>query len=199
MSDVAADRFAEPPEVGGGNLRLAARLWASATAFFFIAFLFAYFYLRSLDTHALWHPSGVKAPTTLGTVIAVLGVVGAVATLAGARRLASNDDAGFRMLAGAGLGLGLAVVVLQVVEWSTIGFGPTDGAFAAVFIGWTGLYAAFVLGAMYWLETVVATSFRHRGSSDPSLQLAAGADAAAFFWAVVAGIGVITWVVLYLL
>ena len=32
------------------NLRVAAQLWASATVFFFFAFLFAYFYLRSLNS-----------------------------------------------------------------------------------------------------------------------------------------------------
>ena len=39
----------EPPEVLARNLRIAAHLWSSATAFFFVAFLFAYFYLRALD------------------------------------------------------------------------------------------------------------------------------------------------------
>ena len=39
----------EPPELLGRNLNSAAHLLASATAFFFLAFVFAYFYLRSLN------------------------------------------------------------------------------------------------------------------------------------------------------
>ena len=100
---------------------------------------------------------------------------------------------------GCGRALALGVAVLQVVEWATIGFGLTDGAFASVFVAWTAVYFLFVLGAMYWLETALATSFRHRGSTDAGLQLGAAANAAAFFWAVVAGIGVATWIVLFLL
>ena len=39
----------EPPELLGRNLVSASYLLAGATAFFFVAFLFAYFYLRSLE------------------------------------------------------------------------------------------------------------------------------------------------------
>ena len=52
----------EPPEVMARALRVGAHLWSSATAFFFLAFLFAYFYLRSLNNHGQWHPHHVKAP-----------------------------------------------------------------------------------------------------------------------------------------
>ncbi len=38
------------------NLRLGARLFVAADAFVFLAFLFAYLYLRSLNQHGLWRP-----------------------------------------------------------------------------------------------------------------------------------------------
>ena len=43
----------------GRNLSAAAHLLASATAFFFLAFVFAYFYLRSLNNGHLWRPKHV--------------------------------------------------------------------------------------------------------------------------------------------
>ena len=49
----------EPPEILGRNLTSAGHLLASATAFFFLAFLFAYFYLRSLNNAHMWRPKGV--------------------------------------------------------------------------------------------------------------------------------------------
>jgi hypothetical protein len=44
----------EPPEQLARNLSSAGHLLASATAFFFLAFVFAYFYLRSLNN--AWPP-----------------------------------------------------------------------------------------------------------------------------------------------
>ena len=49
----------EPPELLGRNLSSAGHLLASATAFFFLAFVFAYFYLRSLNNAGLWRPKHV--------------------------------------------------------------------------------------------------------------------------------------------
>ena len=53
--------------------------------------------------------------------------------------------------------------MLQIIAWASIGFGPTDGGYASVYLGWTGLYTIFVFGTLYWLETCLALSFRYRG------------------------------------
>ena len=68
----------EPPELMGRNLVSAAHLLASATAFFFLAFLFAYFYLRSLNNAHLWKPKGVDPSLTFGTLVMALTVVSAM-------------------------------------------------------------------------------------------------------------------------
>ena len=211
----------ESPDVMGRNLRVGAHLWSSATAFFFVAFLFTYFYLRSLNNHGLWRPKGVNAPVTLGTLIAVAVALSAITTFAAARKLRAGDRSAFRSLGVVALALGLAAVVLQIVVFATVGFGPTDGAYASVFLAWSGFYMVFVVGTMYWLEVLLATSFRYRGhgaaarpapgeasgdvhrmgddiASPISLQ-SPGADAFAFTWGVLAGIGVITWIILYLI
>ncbi|HVC88225.1 MAG TPA: cytochrome c oxidase subunit 3 [Gaiellaceae bacterium] len=186
--------FEEPPQVMARNLRVASQLWASATAFFFFAFVFAYFYLRSLNSQNLWHPHGVSAPTGSGTAIMLLVVVSAAAGYMAARKLAAGDAASFRIGGLVALALGLAAIVVQIVQWSSLGFGPTDGGYASVFVGWTGLYALFLFGTLYWLETLVATSFRSPKNTD-----SAAAAAFAFYWVVLALVGVATWVVLYLL
>jgi hypothetical protein len=63
-----------------------------------------------------------------------------------------------------------------------------------------------VLATMYWLETQVATELRARRSpaaagdiKDPDRLIAPALEAATFYWCFLAGIGVITYVVLYLL
>jgi hypothetical protein len=57
----------ESPDVLSRNLRVGGQLWSSSTLFFFAAFLFAYFYLRALNTHGQFKPKAVDAPTGWGT------------------------------------------------------------------------------------------------------------------------------------
>lgn len=207
----------EPPEVMARNLRVGSQLWASATAFFFFAFVFAYFYLRSLNQAHLWHPHTVKAPVALGTVTTLLVVASAAVAWASAGRLRGGDERAWRTGGLAALVLGVAAVVVQIVEWTSIGFGPTDGGYASVFVGWTSLFMLFLVGTLYWLEILVATAFRYRdaghepgeASGDPHRSaddiarplslLPANASAFAFYWAIFAVIAVATWILLFLL
>ncbi len=189
MSEVAATggTYEEPPELLGRNLTVAGQLISGATAFFFLSFLFAYVYLRSVDKASLWHPHEVKAPVGYGTVVVVLLVASAIAVRLG------RAGAGRRVLGlAAGLALGIAALAVQIAEWLTIGFGPADGGYASVFVGWTGFYAAFVLLALVWVEIQLATALRNRDAE------AVGLDAASFYLSFLAGIGVLTWIVLYL-
>ena len=48
----------EPPELIARNLYVGARIWAASVAFFFIAFLFAFFYLRALNSNGIWSARG---------------------------------------------------------------------------------------------------------------------------------------------
>ena len=57
---------AEPPELLGRNLVSASYLLAGATAFFFIAFVFAYFYLRSLEQRRHVEAAGRRRVDRLG-------------------------------------------------------------------------------------------------------------------------------------
>jgi heme/copper-type cytochrome/quinol oxidase subunit 3 len=189
MSGVAgiAHAYEEPPELHGRNLTVAGQLLAGATAFFFFAFVFAYVYLRSVDKASLWHPHDVEAPVGYGTAVVALLVGAAIAV-----RLARAGVGGRPLGLAVGLALGVAALAVQVAEWLTIGFGPADGGYASVFVGWTGFYAAFVLLALVWVEIQLATALRNRDAE------AVGLDAASFYLSFLAGVGVLTWIVLYL-
>jgi len=198
---------AEPPDVAGRTLSVAARLLAGATTFFFLAFVFAYFYLRSLNVEHMWRPAHVKPDQGLGAAFIVCLLLSAAAAILAGRGMKSRSP-GWARPAAASVALGLIAVALQCIEYTTQKFGPTDGAFASVFCTWTAFYMIAVLGAMFWLETHVATEFRaHRSPArgtdgdiqDPDRLIAPGLDAAVFYWGYLAAIGVITYVVLYLL
>jgi heme/copper-type cytochrome/quinol oxidase subunit 3 len=196
----------EPPDVGARALYIAGRLLAGATTFFFLAFLFAYFYLRSLNQNHMWHPGHVKADQGLGAAIVACVLLSAVLAIVAGRRMKAQSRVWIGPAIGALL-LGLAAVVLQCVEYTVQHFGPTDGAYASVFCAWTAFFAIATLTTMYWLETQVATELRarrapahpHGDIKDPDRLIAPGLDACVFFWSFLAAIGAIAYVVLYLL
>jgi heme/copper-type cytochrome/quinol oxidase subunit 3 len=194
----------EPPEIGARALYIAGRLLAGATTFFFLAFVFAYFYLRSLNQNHLWRPPHIGPEQGFGVAIVLCLVASAALTIVAGRLMDRGLPAWLRPAALALL-LGLAAVVLQCIEWSTQDFGPADGAYASVFVGWTAFYTIAVLGALFWLETHVATELRARRSparhgdiASPDELIRPGLDATVFYWSFLVGIGVLTYVVLYL-
>jgi heme/copper-type cytochrome/quinol oxidase subunit 3 len=189
------DLLAEPAEVHERNLRIGVRVIAGSTIMFFLAFLFAYFYLRSLDSHGLWRPDGVDPPQGYGAAIVSLFVLSA-GSAAYAARAARN---GRRWLGAAGFSLLLALVgcIVQAFEYAHLGFGPRSGGYASVFIGWTALVVVFVLAVIYWLETLFAEGLRNRHGPGP--QVPPGLDEVAFYWQLLAAIGGIAWAILYLI
>ena len=212
----------ELPELLGRNLSSAGHLLASATAFFFLAFLFAYFYLRSLNNGHMWKPKHVDASLAWGTIVMACIVASALAVRLGLNDHRADNRAAWRIKGAAGLALGLAALVLQVVAWTQEGFGPSDGGFASVYFGWTAFVFLFVLCTMFWLETVLATSIRYRGWTaaertippghasgdpyrpahdirDPLSLVRAELVALSFYWTFLAGTAVLAWIVLYLI
>ncbi|HEX3692450.1 MAG TPA: hypothetical protein VHU13_03815 [Solirubrobacteraceae bacterium] len=204
----------ESPEIGARSLYLAARLLAGATIFFFLAYLFAYFYLRSLNESHMFKPAHVKPEQGFGAAILACVVLSALAAILAGRQMKAISREGSHAAAGGWMAaaalavvLGLAAVALQCVAYTSQGFGPTDGGYASVYCAWTGLFAIATLATMYWLETQVATELRARRA--PAAQragdiaqadrlIAPGLDAAVFYWSFLAAIGVITWITLYL-
>jgi heme/copper-type cytochrome/quinol oxidase subunit 3 len=196
----------EPPDVGGRALSVSARLLCGATTFFFLAFLFAYFYLRSINQDGMWHPGHVNPAKGLGAIFIACVVISAGLTIVAGRQMKAKSPSWLGPAIG-GVVFGLAAVVVQCIEFTVQDFGPTNGAYASVFCAWLGFYALAVFVTMYWLETQVATELRARRMpaatdgdiKDPDRLIAPSLDAAVFFWGFLAGIGVVTYVTLYLL
>lgn len=211
----------ESPAIVERNLQVGSRLWASSLVFFFFAFLFAYFYLRSLNAQHLFKPKGVDVPQAWGAVVMVCLVASAALLHWGGIDQRSDRRPAWRTKALAAAVLAVVAVVAQIIAWASIGFGPTDGGFASVYLGWTGLYTIFVVGTLYWLETCLALSYRYRNepfaraevdpgdaSGDPYREQhdihnpvhlnTAEVSALTFTWTTLTAIGVVTWVVLYL-
>jgi heme/copper-type cytochrome/quinol oxidase subunit 3 len=193
----------EPPEWQPRAIWVGARQLCGAAAFFFIAFVFAYFYLRSLDLSNDWKIGHVDPPLGLG-----LGVVVALLLSAGLLR-AAVARAELTVRAGSGAILMLLVaLVLQVIAWGSLDFGPASGGYASVYTGWTIFYAVFALMSGYWIETQVATAWRRGRSGVPPTPAdvltgerltRANLEACSFYWSFYVAIGVVTFVILYVI
>lgn len=206
----------EPPELLARNLNSATHLLASATVFFFVGFVFAYFYLRSLNNAGLFQPKGVTPSQGFGAVVMALTVVAALLVRLGLGDHRAGRRPQWRVKGAAALVAGIAALVVQVVEWTSLGFGPADGGYASVFFGWTAFQVMFLFGALYWLETVVATSVRYRTTPTPAPGEASGdpgrpghdianpvslvraeLESLSFYWVFFAGLAVVSWIILY--
>jgi heme/copper-type cytochrome/quinol oxidase subunit 3 len=194
----------EPPGWQPRALWVGARMFCGAASFFFVAFLFAYFYLRSLDSNHSWKIGAVHPSSGLGLAVVALFTLSAIVFWLGAKRPTDALGAGI-----AAVLLALVAVALQCVEYTTLKFGPASGGYASVFIGWTAFYALFALGCVYWMETQVASVWRARREghgralregvpADDDTLLWAGVEACAFFWAYYAAMGIIAYIILYL-
>jgi heme/copper-type cytochrome/quinol oxidase subunit 3 len=210
----------EPPEILARNLTSAGYLLSSSTAFFFLSFLFAYFYLRSLNSAGLWKPKGVSTSIGWGTAVMACVVVSALVIRLGLRDRLAERFSAWRIKGILGLVFGLAAIVLQVITWTQQGFGPADGGFASVYFGWTAYLLLWTLGSLFWLQTTLATSLRYARTAIPSPPPGEAAGdryrqapdvrnplslvrvelaAFSFYWTFLAGIAILTWIILYLI
>lgn len=195
----------EPREWQPRVLWISARMLCGVISFFFLAFLFAYFYLRALNTNHAWKVGAVNPSLGLGTGVMALLLLSAVIFRLGTKRVADTLSSGIVALV-----LGLLAIVLQVIEYTTLGFGAASGSYASVFIGWTAFYIVVALFGLYWIETQMASLWRARreGGIDRPVRegvpaedealLRAGVEACSFYWAFFVATGVLAYIVLYL-
>jgi heme/copper-type cytochrome/quinol oxidase subunit 3 len=200
----------EPPEWQPRALWVGGRLLCGAISFFFASFLFAYFYLRALDINKSWTIGAVHPSKGLGVAVMALFLVGAVIY-----RLAAKSPIDILPAGVVAVVLSLLAVALQFYEYTTLDFGASSGGYASVFFGWTALYAIVSLFGVYWIETQMANLWRVRRlgpaarheTPSPEAELLpttetvlldASIEASSFYWSYFVAIGVLAWVILYL-
>jgi heme/copper-type cytochrome/quinol oxidase subunit 3 len=136
------------------------RLAIGALSFLFGAFVFAFFYLRSLNSHHLWYPikSGVaqtEPQMSLGVVIMALIVVSAVVQTLALQRIKAGSKSTWLAGATVALVLGVAAVGLQVWQLTRLPFWPGASGFASVFVGFYPVFLTLAFCVMVWLEILI--------------------------------------------
>jgi len=190
---------AEPLELEGRIIVIGSYLIAAALAFFFVAFLFAFFYLRALNTNGLWaggapghpdHPALTVGVVVLACVLAGVALVRFVVVELRGRARPLWRRAGLLALL-----LGLAAVAVQCWQYTDLGFGTSEGGYASVYLGWTGFFSIFVFAVMLWLEALLAST---RRTTLPAAQLEPGFVALSIVWTMLGLVDVVAFVLLYL-
>ena len=160
---------------------------------FFLGFVFAYFYLRSLDNNHLWRPAGVDPPSGYGIAIAAAFALSAVAFGYAARAARSGRGVGCAA-SGVALALGLFGCVAAVLRVRPRLLRPRKRRLRQRLLRLDGaLHRRRAARRIYRVETVFASGLRNRGAPPPE-----GFVPGAYYWALLAAIGVLAWIVLYL-
>jgi heme/copper-type cytochrome/quinol oxidase subunit 3 len=186
-----------------------ARLAAGGLSFLFGAFVFAFFYLKSLNSHGLWYTSGTHPQLWLGTVIMILVVVSALVQWAVLQMIKRGNKSAWQGGAVVALVLGVAAVVCSILQLMYIPFWPGASGFASVFVGFTPVYLTIVFCAMVWLEILIM-----RARSIPQISFVeqpptyaeafavqrfqASLSGFTLIWNYLAAVAIIAWILFYL-
>ena len=131
------------------------RLALGAMSFLFGSFVFAYFYLKSLNSHHLWYTATSKPQMSFGVTVMVLVVVSAAIQTLALQRIKAGSKAPW--LAGAALALVLGLVAISIQLWqlAALPFWPGSSGFASVFVGFQPVFVAVAFCVMVWLEILI--------------------------------------------
>jgi heme/copper-type cytochrome/quinol oxidase subunit 3 len=196
----------EPPEILAHNLQVGARIMAAAQAFALLTFVFAYLYLRTLNSNGDWRPKHVHPSAGIGIALVACLVAGALVYAYGVHRLGDGTEPAWRRASIASFALLLGAFGLIVAQFASISFGPTSGGYASVFIGWHAFYGLNLLLVLAWLEMLIAQSLHAHtqevapGTSDvaaPFELIRPAGDAFAVVLYVAIAFGVLGYILLY--
>jgi MFS family permease len=187
-----------------------ARLGIGVVASGLAAFVAAFFYLRSLNSHGMWYPNGFTGPRLWqGAVITALIVASAgLQSLALQQAKAGRKGAWYGGALGA-LVLGVVAGALQIWQLTVLPFQPGASGFASVFTGASPVLVVLVLGTMLWLEILVMRSRRipeawfteqpaEFGEVAMVQRFQASLSGFTLFWNFIAAAAAVLWLMFYL-
>ncbi len=187
-----------------------ARLALGGLSFLFGAFVFAFFYLKSLNSHHLWYPAGFPGPKMwLGALIMALVVVSALLQTLVLQRIKAGHKGIWMQGATVALVLGLGAVALQIYQLASLSFWPGSSGFASVFVGYYPVFLAVAFCVMVWLEMLLVRC-RHipeiafveqpptYAEAFAVQRFQASLSAFTITWNYLAVVAVIAWVLFYL-
>ncbi len=169
-------------------------LFVASEAMFFSAFFAAYFTIR--DNAKVWPPPGIPhLKIDIASILTAILVLSSVVIQLSLRAMRRGDRRSSIRFLSVTIALGVIFLLLQLYDYSQLGFGVKDGTFGALFYVMTGIHMAHVLGGVVFLILVLGQA--RSGAVTPSNYdpLAAGA----IYWDFVDVVWVLLFTTFYLL
>ena len=136
-------------------------LFIASETMLFGAFFTAYFFVRVVNPDAdAWPPEPYELPKLVAGVNTAILLTSSFTMHWALQSIKRNNRAGLK----AGLVLtffmGLAFLLTQMIEYTHVGFTPSDRAFGTIFFGLTGLHGAHVFVGLTLLLVATIRAFR---------------------------------------
>ncbi len=169
-------------------------LFVASEAMFFGAFFAGYFTIK--DNAKVWPPPGIPhLKIDIATILTIILVASSVVIQLSLRSIRKGVERRARLLLGITIALGITFLLLQLYDYSQLGFGLKDGTFGTLFYVMTGIHMAHVFGGVVFLALVFSQAMG--GALTPSNHdsLAAGA----IYWDFVDVVWLLLFTTFYLL
>ena len=196
MASVAHTEHDHGPPAAHRSSRVDARLlgmylFIASETMLFGSFFSIYFFDRVVVGNDGWPPEGYELPVYLALVNTIILVTSSFSMHWALQSIKRNNRSG--LIAGLALTflLGLTFLLIQAREYTRIGFGPSDNAFASTFFGLTGLHGAHVfIGLNLLLYALIRSTRGHYG---PKTEDHLGVELPGIYWHFVD----VMWIVVY--
>ena len=192
MSAVTVPEVRAPREMSGPVMGMV--LFVASEAMFFAAFFGAYFTIRG--TAKVWPPPGIPhLKIDVAAILTVILITSSLVIQLSLRSIRRGEQRRAVVFLGLTIALGFAFLLLQLYDYSQLGFGVKDGTFGTLFYVMTGIHMAHVFGGVVFLTLVFGQAMG--GSLSPSNHdsLAAGA----IYWDFVDVVWLLLFTTFYLL
>jgi hypothetical protein len=131
------------------------RLAVGGMTFLFGAFVFAFFYLKSINSHHLWYTAGTHPTSWFGLTVMLLVVVSAAIQTLALQRIKAGAKSAWLAGAVVALVLGLAAVAIVIWDLAALPFWPVASGFASVFVSFWPVFATVTFCVLVWLEILI--------------------------------------------
>jgi cytochrome c oxidase subunit 3 len=118
-------------------------VWLASELMFFAGLFASYFTIRAASV--IWPPPGIELDPVREGLFTLVLIASSFTMQKGARHLESEERPAARLWIVATVVLGSAFLANEILEWLTIGFTPSTGAYGSLFFLLTGFHGLHVL------------------------------------------------------
>jgi cytochrome c oxidase subunit 3 len=169
-------------------------LFIISEAMLFGSFFTAYFFVRVVQNEP-WPPDPFEFPVLVASMNTAILVSSSFTVHYALHSIKKGNRLGMQVGLVTTFLLGAMFLLTQVNEYVKAGFSISDGAFASVFYGLTGLHGLHVFVGLTLLLIMIVRAFR--GHFSPNAHM--GVECAGIYWHFVDVMWIIVWSTVYLL